>query len=99
MLPAAMIERAARSRIRANGRQTREPAAQIVDANEGLATVLCGDEIAALDRLVERGSADPGSGASLGDRQGKLFHDCLAIVDRFDSGGQARVPAGDGGLI
>lgn len=31
--------------------------------------------------------------------QGKLFRDCLAIVGRFDSGGQARVRAGDGGLI
>jgi hypothetical protein len=28
-----------------------------------------------------------------------LFHDCLAIIDRFDSGGQARVRASDGGLI
>ena len=99
MLPAAVIGCAGRRRVWANGRQTGEPAAQIVDANEGLATILCSDEIAALDCLVERGSADPGGGASLGDRQGKLFHDCLAIVDRFDSGGQARVPAGDGGLI
>ena len=80
-------------------REACEPAPQIIHANEGLATILGGNEIAALDRLVQRGSADPGSGASLGDRQGKLFHDCLAIVDRFDSGGQARVPAGDGGLI
>lgn len=99
MLPAAMIGCAGRRRVRANGRQTREPAPQIVDANEGLASILGGNEIAALDRLVKCGSAYPGSGASLGDRQGKLFHDCLAIVDRFDSGGQARVRAGDGGLI
>jgi hypothetical protein len=28
-----------------------------------------------------------------------LFHDSLAIVDRFDSGGQARVRAGDGKSI
>jgi hypothetical protein len=28
-----------------------------------------------------------------------LFQDCLAIVGRFDSGGQARVRTGDGGSI
>jgi hypothetical protein len=80
-------------------RQPLKPITKVADTNERLASILCGDKVAALDRFVERGSADPGSGASLGDRQGKLFHDCLAIVDRFDSGGQARVPAGDGELI
>jgi hypothetical protein len=75
------------------------PAAQIVNANEGLATILCGNEVAALDRLVQRGSTDPGGSASLGDGQCKLFQDCLAIVGQFDSGGQARVRASDGKSI
>lgn len=81
------------------GRQTPEPAAQIVNANESLAAVFRGDEIAVLDRLVKRGSTDPRSGARLGDCQSKLFQDCLAIVGRFDSGGQAHVRAGDGKSI
>jgi hypothetical protein len=64
---------------RVDRRKACEPIPQVVDANEGLPTVLCGDEIAALDRLVERGSANPGGGAGLGDGQCKLFQDCLAI--------------------
>lgn len=81
------------------GRQTPEPVAQIVNTNESLAAVFRGDEIAVLDRLVKRGSTDPRGSARLGDCQSKLFQDCLAIVDRFDSGGQARVRAGDGKSI
>ncbi len=82
-----------------DGREACEPAAQIIDANEGLPTVLYGDEIAILDRLVECGSADPSRGARLGDSQCKLFQDSLAIVSRCDSGGQACVRASDGKSI
>lgn len=80
-------------------REACKPAPQVVDANERLATVFRGDEIAAFDRLIECGSTDPGRGASLGDGQDKLFHDYLAIVGRVDAGGQARVRAGDGKSI
>ena len=84
---------------RVDRRKPPEPAAQIVNANESLAAVFRGDEIAVLDRLVKRGSTDPRGSARLGDCQSKLFQDSLAIVGRLDSGGQARVRAGDGGSI
>lgn len=80
-------------------RKPPEPVAQIINANERLAAVFRGHEIAVLNRLVKRGSADPRGSARLGDGQSKLFQDCLAIVGRFDSGGQARVRASDGGSI
>lgn len=84
---------------RVDRRKPPEPAAQIVDTNMSFATILRGEEIAVLDGLVKRGSTDPRGSARLGDGQSKLFQDCLAIVGRFDSGGQARVRAGDGGSI
>ena len=84
---------------RVDRRKPPEPIAQIVNANESLAAVFRGDEIAVLDRLVKRGSTYPRGSTRLGDGQGKLFQDCLAIVGRFDSGGQARVRASDGKSI
>lgn len=84
---------------RVDRRKPPEPVAQIINPNESLAAVLRGDEIAVLDCLVKRGSTDPRGSARLGDCQSKLFQDSLAIVGRFDSGGQAHVRAGDGGSI
>ncbi len=80
MLPTALNSCAIRGCVRANGWQAPEPVAQIVNANESLAAVFRGDEVAVLDGLVKRGSTDPRGSASLGDGQGKLFQDCLAIV-------------------
>ena len=84
---------------RVDRRKLPEPVAQIVNANESLAAVFRGDEIAVLDCLVKRGSTDPRGSARLGDCQSKLFQDCFAIVGQFDSGGQAHVRAGDGKSI
>jgi len=98
-LPVALNRCAVSRDVWTYGRQTPEPAAQVVNANESLAAVFRGDEIAVLDCLVKRGSTDPRSGARLGDCQSKLFQDYLAIVGRFDSGGQAHVRAGDGKSI
>jgi hypothetical protein len=99
MLPAAVNSCVIRRHARANRWQSPEPVAQIINPNESLAAVFRGDEIAVLNRLVKRGSTDPRGSARLGDCQSKLFQDSLAIVGRFDSGGQARVRAGDGGSI
>lgn len=79
------------------------PSDGMYDTGQGLVLrprqAMPADEIAVLDCLVKRGSTDPRGSARLGDCQSKLFQDCLAIVGRFDSGGQAHVRAGDGKSI